>query len=263
MRSEHRALFDDRGVVLRFTAMSRPGAPMAASAQVPEGRSLSSAARAVADQLPGWIVQTEDFGLAAALIKVGARPVRHAFAMQCDLRRAAPKAPAPVGLTAAPLDPLCSDEGWAAVLPSWHAAFPPDHPDHFRGDDPAAIDALRLMVSGAEMGPMHASSSLVQDDAGRTVAGIIVTVTAFDPPWGGPWVIDLWRDPSLRGTGVGPWLLASAQQHLRSDGFVSLGLAVSVSNPARRTYEGAGFRVVAETQTVQMGAETPSVMFPA
>ncbi len=262
-KGEHRAVFDDGRAALRFTALTRPGAPFASGAHVPEGCTLSAAARAAVGQLPGWLLQTEDFGLAAALIKAGARPVRHAFAMQSDLRCYPRPQPAPPGLHAVPLDADCSDEEWADVLPSWHAAFPPDHPDHFRGDDAAAIEALRLLVSGAEIGPMHASSTLVRDDAGSVVAGIIITVNSADPPWNGPWVGDLWRDPSIRGTGVGGWLLGQAQHHLADDGFVSLGLAVSASNPARRTYEAAGFRVVAETQTVQLPADAPTVTFPA
>ncbi|MFN8170846.1 MAG: GNAT family N-acetyltransferase [Candidatus Nanopelagicales bacterium] len=261
--SEHRALFDDRGVVLRFTAMSRPGAPMAASARVPEGRVPSCAARAVAHQLPGWIVQTEDFALAAAMIKAGARPVRHAFVMQRDLRHPIATTAVPRGLRAEPLDAARSVPEWRAVVPSWHAAYPPDHPDHFHGGEAESVEALQQLVSGKELGPMHATSTLAIDADGTPVAGIIVTVTAFDPPWGGPWICDIWRDPRLRGSGVGPWLLASAQRRLREDGFVSLGLAVSVSNPARRSYESAGFRVVAETQTVQMGADAPVVTFPA
>jgi GNAT superfamily N-acetyltransferase len=235
---------------------------MAGSARIPDGRTAPCAAQAAAAQLPGWIVQTEDFSLAAALIKAGARPVRHAFTMQCDLRRPIADVPPPHGLTGVPIDAASSTHAWRAVVPSWHAAYPPDHPDHFRGDDDEAIEALQFLVGGDELGPMHGTSMLAWDGSGRPVAGVIVTVTAFDPPWGGPWVGDIWRDPSLRGTGVGSWLLASAQKGLKDDGYVSLGLAVSVNNPARRTYESAGFRVVAETQTVQMADVAPAVRFP-
>ena len=81
-------------------------------------------------------------------------------------------------------------------------------------------------------------------------AGVIVTDMPFQPPWHGPWVADIWRDPALRGRGVGRWLLARVQQDLIADGCACLGLAVSAGNPARRTYESIGFHTVAQTATV-------------
>jgi GNAT superfamily N-acetyltransferase len=262
MHSEHRALFDDDGASLRFTVLTRPGAPMAANAYVPDGRTTADAARTTMEQLPGWILQTEDFGLAAALVKAGARPTRHAFAMHCDLRPDCPLPPRPVGLTSTTLLVDTDDATWLATLPSWRQAYPPDHPDHFGGDDGAAVAALRQFTSGAELGPLHHASMLLRDDSDRPLAGIIVTVAQSDPPWGGPWIVDVWRDPGLHRCGVGTWMIASAKRTLRADGFVTLGLAVSSGNPARRSYEAAGFRVVAETQTVQVPPAT-AVVFGA
>lgn len=261
MHNEHRALFDPVGAALRFTALPRPGAPMAASACVPDGRSTQDAARCAMEQLPGWIVQTEDLSLAAALVKAGARPTRHAFAMHCDLRADAPVPLQPDGLTATPLTCDTDEATWLSTLPSWRRAYPPDHPDHFLGDDCAAVTAFRQFVSGAELGPLHRASMLLRDGDGRPQAGIIVAVSPSDPPWGGPWIVDVWRDPCLHRRGVGTWMIARIQRTLRDDGFVSLGLAVSSGNPARRSYEAAGFRVVAETQTVQVPTRL-TVQFP-
>lgn len=158
----------------------------------------------------------------------------------------------PDGLT---LDAL-PDEGdrasWLAMLPSWREAFPPDHPDHFEGDDAAAMAFLRRLVDGSELGPLHPASAVVRDVDGRPLAGVLVNLRAGGPPWGGPWIADLWRDPGLRGAGVGAFLIGHVQQALARDGHSSVTLKVTHGNPARRSYERAGFRVVLESQTVAL-----------
>ena len=52
---------------------------------------------------------------------------------------------------------------------------------------------------GTELGRLHPASTLLVDSGDRPVAGIMVNVRLQDPPWGGPWIADIWRDPSLRG----------------------------------------------------------------
>lgn len=250
MSGQHRAVLDDDGAVLRYTVLHRPGTPLAASARLAEGRSASTAADAVVQALAGWLVQTDDLGLAAALVKAGARPVRHASIMQCDLRGRHVSMPAPGDLTATRLAADTSALVWASAVASWRAAYPADHPDHFVGSDHDAATALRVLASGAECGPLNRSSALAHDGEGVIRAGVIVTDMPFQPPWHGPWVADIWRDPALRGRGVGRWLLARVQQDLIADGCACLGLAVSAGNPARRTYESIGFHTVAQTATV-------------
>ncbi len=143
---------------------------------------------------------------------------------------------------------------WAPILPSWRAAFPPDHPDHFDGDDPLAIAFLRRLVDGSELGPLHRSTTLLVDESGTPVAGIMVNIRSQDPPLGGPWIADIWRDPALRGTGVGAMLISHAKRLLSEDGYACLGLAVTAGNPARATYQAQGFRTVTESQTVLLPA---------
>jgi ribosomal protein S18 acetylase RimI-like enzyme len=149
-----------------------------------------------------------------------------------------------------PCDP--DPHEWTQILPSWRAAFPPDHPDHFPGDDDAAIAFLMRLVDGSELGPLHRSTTLLVDEAGRAVAGVVVNLRPQDPPWGGAWIADIWRDPALRGTGLGTTLIDHVKSLLLEDGHAKLTLAVTSGNDARRSYERAGFRVVVESQTLRL-----------
>jgi ribosomal protein S18 acetylase RimI-like enzyme len=213
-------------------------------------RSTSDAARAVIAQLPGWLISTDDLSLAGSLIKAGATPKRHAFVMQCDLRLHPGSALADDRFTPSPLPGRADAGAWASILPSWRAAFPRDHPDHFAGDDKTAVDFILRLVEGTELGPLHRSSTLLRGPDGRCTAGILVNVRPQEPPLGGAWIADVWRDPELRGTGVGGLLIQHAKRLLAEDGHVSLGLAVSAGNPAKGTYEAQGFRTVTQGHTL-------------
>jgi GNAT superfamily N-acetyltransferase len=217
---------------------------------VVRGRTLQDAALAATGQLPGWLLATDDEALAGHLVRAGARPQRHALVMQCDLRELHTSVPIDGRFSCGPLPTLPDAPEWRAILPSWRAAFPGDHPDHFDGDDATAISFLLRLVDGTELGPMHRSTTLLYDPEGAPVAGVIVNIRTQDPPWGGPWIADIWRDPRLRGTGIGAMLICHAQYLLAEDGHVSLGLAVTAGNPARGSYEARGFRTVSESQTV-------------
>jgi ribosomal protein S18 acetylase RimI-like enzyme len=221
-------------------------------AEVVPGRSPVEAAAAVlADpHLAGWLVTTRNSSLAGHLVRQGAAPKRHALLMQCDVRPERPPVPFPDPLSLGPLPASDDRNAWLALLPSWRAAFPPDHPDHFPGDDDAALAFMRRLIDGSELGPLHRASAIVHDDAGRPVAGVMVNVRAQDPPWGGPWIADIWRDPDLRATGVGTALIAHVLATVHDDGLSSVSLAVTQGNPAQRSYERAGFRVVSESHTV-------------
>ena len=259
IHNERRVLTDERGPVLRYVEEQREGTPIADLAHVVSGRSVSEAAAVACARLPGWLLSTDDLALAGRLVMAGAKPRRHAVIMQCDLRAPTPMASLVPHLRLVPLPTTRTDAAWARILPSWRAAFPEDHPDHFAGDDRTAIQFVMRLVDGSELGPMHRSTTLLVDDAGVPVAGIIVNIRQKDPPWGGPWISDLWRDPALRGSGVGPMLLSRAKGLLAEDGHVCLGLAVSAGNAARRTYLTEGFHTVLESQTVLLpGSGAPA-----
>ena len=232
----------------------REGTPLADLATVVPGRTATDAAAAVVGEpgLSGWLLSTENLALAACLVRLGAAPKRHALVMQCDLR----ENPAVGGIdgrfTVTPLPRDPDSALWSAILPSWRLAFPEDHPDHFAGDDAKAIAFHLRLVDGSELGPLHRSSTLLLDEGGQAVAGIMVNIRPQDPPWGGAWIADIWRDPSLRGSGVGGTLIDYAKVLLGEDGYAKLTLAVTSGNPARRSYERAGFKVAIESQTLRL-----------
>ena len=239
---------------MRYLDHVREGTPIADLASVTPGRSASDAAIAVLSDsgLSGWLLATDNPSLAASLVRRGAAPKRHALVMQCDLRQhpASGAATDPYTLSPLPTDP--DPAGWTGILPSWRAAFPPDHPDHFAGDDKSAISFLSRLVDGSELGPLHRSTTVLVDGHGCAVAGIVVNIRPQDPPWGGAWIADIWRDPGLRGSGLGSILIDHAKTLLLEDGHARLSLAVTSGNDARRGYERAGFRLVTESQTVQL-----------
>jgi GNAT superfamily N-acetyltransferase len=258
------ALSDRIGPVLRYVPQHREGTPIADLAGVVSGRAVSDAAKAAIDQLPGWLLATADPTLAGHLVRAGARPRRHATVMQCDLRNVAADIEIDPQFTSTPLPTTATSPQWTAIVPSWRAAFPVEHPDHFDGDDHTAIDFLMRLVDGSELGPMHRSTTLLTDQGGTPIAGIVVNVRTQSPPWGGPWVADIWRDPAIRGSGIGAMLMCHAQRLLTEDGHVSLGLAVTAGNPARHSYEARGFRTVLDSQTVLLPtAPEPEVRFPS
>jgi GNAT superfamily N-acetyltransferase len=250
--------------VLRYVAEHREGTPIADRARVVPGRTFADAAAAAAIQLPGWLLATDDLALSGLLVRAGATLKRHAFVMQCDLRTAVASGDIDPRFTRDALPGTSAATAWTAILPSWRAAFPPEHPDHFDGDDATAVAFIMRLVDGSELGPLHRSTTLLLDSAGTPVAGILINIRAQDPPWGGPWIADIWRDPALHGTGVGTMLIGHAQRLLVEDGHVSLGLAVSAGNSARHTYQACGFHTVNESQTVLLpAAAEPEFRFPS
>lgn len=240
--------------MLRYVHDEREGTPIADLATIVPGRTAVEASTAVlaSPGLSGWLLSTENPVFAAQLVRAGAAPKRHKCVMQCDLREHPGSAPKYGRLR--PTDPPRSADPslWAAILPSWRAAFPADHPDHFDGDDAAAIAFCLRLVDGSELGPLHRSSTLLVDEHDRALAGVLVSVRPQDPPWGGAWIADIWRDPSLRGTGVGTVLIDRVKLLLAEDGHSSLSLAVTRGNSARASYDRAGFRVVVESQTLRL-----------
>jgi ribosomal protein S18 acetylase RimI-like enzyme len=145
-----------------------------------------------------------------------------------------------------------ADVPWEAILPSWKAAYPPGHPDHETGDDQTLIDVhLRPYVEQGALGPAHRSSGVALR-SGQVAAGIIISLRPEPAPFGGPWVTEVWRDPAPKYRGVGSLLIRRAMHLLNEDGYVTLGLAVSHSNPARMVYEALGFEQTSESWTLRL-----------
>ncbi|MDI1290246.1 MAG: GNAT family N-acetyltransferase [bacterium] len=200
-------------------------------------------------QFTGWSLDTQDSSLAHALVNSGATLTRHALIMSCPLDRIGPARPFSEGFELGDVPTTSEVSQWLPVLQSWQAAFPPGHPDYLdMSDPPTAVQFFMRLVDGSEMGPLHRSSCLLIDADGRARAGIIVNIRAGDPPSGGPWISDIWRDPSLRGSGVGPSLIDRAKSQLVEDGYSALTLAVTATNDAARTYEREGFALVMDSK---------------
>lgn len=200
-----------------------------------------------------------------ALLADGATVQRHAHQMRLTLPVAAydnaefvPFAP-----DAAPPVP------WETVIPSFVAAYPPEHPDFMPGGAALIDSYLVPYTAGAQLGPLicHASALALRDDYVRdgyvrddyvrddyVYGGILIV----DRPDEGPWVCDIWRDPRPEYAGTGAALLRWAAARL--DGFDSLGLVVTVGNEAAlRAYERVGFRIESTAWTVRLpSAQAPS-----
>ncbi len=248
-------LSDASGPVVEYQRGVR--AETAYVAVVAPGRTVSEAVSAATELLPGWRLTTSDEGLVQGLIAAGAQLTRRYLLMSCPLTTIEPR-PLPVEFSLGAVPSTSDIDQWEPILQSWQDAFPPGHPDHLDTSDPAtAVQFFMNLVDGSEMGPMHRSSCLLVDAEGRARAGIIVNVRGGEPPEGGAWISDIWRDPSLRATGVGPSLIDRAKIQLLEDGYTALSLAVTTTNQAVRTYEREGFAVVMDTRILQLSTDRP------
>ncbi|MEW9533350.1 GNAT family N-acetyltransferase [Microbispora sp. NPDC049125] len=192
-------------------------------------------------ELRGWAVSAPP-ALGEELVRRGARLVRHAHEMACDLR-AVPIAAGepPEGFRFVPCDRPAEQ-----VFPAWRAAYPPGHPDHHPRDEAKALhEELAPLLGGRIIGRLLPCSVLAVDRGDEVVAGVLITDRD-----GTPWVPEVFRHPARSPRGLGGLLLAGAQARAVADGLTTLGLAVTEGNPARRLYERLGFTVVRTAMTV-------------
>jgi GNAT superfamily N-acetyltransferase len=227
-RPERRKLVDADGVPLaRFVHVERDGRVVADlfELEVPVERALPT----ILAELRGMrVAGTEALG--HALVAAGASAARHAHVYSHDLGER-PTPTLPPGLRFAP-----ADRPAAELLPAYLASHPPQHVDAhvLAGEDSGAH--LARILSGAFGRPL-AGSALAVDVDDRVVGAILVNEFAdTDPPFGGPWVMELFRAPGARGAGRA--LLERALSV--TDG--TLGLAVTHGNPAERLYAALGFK---------------------
>ncbi len=99
------------------------------------------------------------------------------------------------------------------------------------------------------MGDNHRSSLAIIDN-GTPIAAIIISLRDGLPPFGGPWISEIWVEPKHQGQGIAKYLIAHAQVKLKADGYSSLGLAVTNGNQAKQLYENTGFTIVKEFWTL-------------
>jgi GNAT superfamily N-acetyltransferase len=175
--------------------------------------------------------------LARALLDAGAVQRRHARLMTHDLR----EVPADVDPRVVPLA-ASADE----LIPSHQAAYRPDHPDYVLSKDTSAIGQL---LRGELVGPLLPASRMAVLEE-RIVGAAIVNDFPGEPPFAGPWLSELFRDPAVPG--IGRELLRGALAAAAADGLPALGLVVTGGNPAVELYLDEGFRTVREDISVTL-----------
>jgi GNAT superfamily N-acetyltransferase len=237
-RPERRKLVDADGVPLaRFVHETRDGREVADlfELEVPVERALP----AILAELRGMRVAGSE-PLGRALVAAGGTPARHAHVYSHSLReRPTPRLPAGLRFAAA-------DRPAVDLLPAYLSSHSPEHVDAavIVGEDSRAH--LARILSG-ELGRPLAGSALVIDADDRVVAAILVNELAdTDPPFGGPWVMELFRAPGARGAGRA--LLERALAVTEG----TLGLAVTHGNPAERLYVALGFERVLTAFSVDL-----------
>jgi len=203
------------------------------------------------EQLPGWVVATEDTELAEALLAVGSRQVRFSHLFSRDLV-ADPPDPTwlePVlapGVLLRPDGVPLLEQGQLSVR-----AYPHGHTDH-DGDDPEyAASQLARLYGGDYIGPVLDCSTLAMD-GDRLVGVLIVNRMPGAAPMGGPWVSEVFRDPHPRYVGLGTALIHRAMARLAAQHEATLSLVVTDANPARSLYERLGFQFQASSRKVRL-----------
>jgi GNAT superfamily N-acetyltransferase len=248
-RADRRLLCDADGRTLAsFLPGERDGRPLADLVEPADGVPIAAVARQIHTEMTDWKV-AGDVALGRALIALGARPTRHAHVHSRDLRRD----PAPAEWAEAPgIGPL--DATASELLGVYAAAYPPGHVDWLYSGPPADYEAdLEGLLDGRIAGPRLDVSRLAVDAAGRPAGALLVTQLQGEPPFGGPWVAELFRRPGddLRGTGRA--LLQAGLAVATAGGLPALGLAVTEGNAAQALYESLGFTRVRTSLSVVVG----------
>ena len=186
----------------------------------------------------GETVDVEDGPLADALVAAGASVGRRSLLMAIDVATEIDP-----GRFSGATTPMVTDpQRYAGAL---LRAFPPDHPDYDPDipDLPGAERALASYFAGSVIGPFLEASSEATVD-GEVVGGIVIArMSADEASRGGPWVTEVFVEPTHQGAGVGRALFARAVTELRAAGESTLSLAVQIDNPARHVYARLGFEV--------------------
>jgi GNAT superfamily N-acetyltransferase len=247
-RPDWRRLTDDDGRVLAaFLAGRREGRPVADLVEPAPGVPAELIAGRLAAELPGWKVAA-DVAIGRALVALGGRPTRHAHVHSRDLHAhpATAGSPPPEGVRIGPLDRTAAD-----LVEVYAAAYPPGHVDWtYTGAPPDYEADLAGVLSGRIAGPRLDVSRLAVDVTGRPAGALIVTRLEGEPPFGGPWVAELFRRPGPELHGTGRALLEAGLEVATAAGLPALGLAVTEGNPAQALYESLGFERKLSSLTV-------------
>jgi GNAT superfamily N-acetyltransferase len=250
-RPDWRRLLDDEGHTLAsFLYLHRDGGPMADLVET--DAAVEEVAERMVRELSGWKVAGEP-ALGEALVDRGARPTRHAHVHSRDLRAhpaGEPRDPPP-GVTIGPLDRDAD-----ALEGVYRAAYPEDHVDWTYTGPPADFRRdLAGILDGTIAGPRLDVSRLALDARGEPAGVLIATRLEGEPPFGGPWVAELFRRPGDDVRGAGRALLEAGLHAATQAGLPALGLAVTDGNPAQRLYEALGFERVLSSLVVVLSRD--------
>lgn len=245
------ALTADGTTVLWWTRSDddRDGLPWADGAVRPDGVDVADCADVVLRELSGWAFSTSDQELVGALEAHRARVLRSAMPMSLPLTeepalRGVPDRISLGALTGGDLAEQADEIG--AV------AFRAYGSDHGWADEAGAASAMRRAAAGEVLGPLL-DSSVVATRGDAVVGACLVTDREGEPPFGGPWVLDLFRDPDDPAKGIGGAMLAHAARSLRSVGLAALSLAVTADNePALALYRSLGFEQLGQSWTLAL-----------
>ncbi|MEP6665374.1 MAG: GNAT family N-acetyltransferase [Nocardioidaceae bacterium] len=242
-------------LVYSRTESTRSGRPWADGAWRPARIAVEEAVRASMRELPGWAVSTADRELVSAYEADGTTVIRHAHAMSHDLSDIV-SVPATDGLRLEPLSAAQLDRHAARLGALNFAAYPPDHPDHANASVEKAVSEMRAIGRGQVLGPLLNQSHIALND-GKIVGACIVVDRDGEAPEGGPWVIEIFRDPESNVRGIGRSLLTAVLKAAKRSGLPSLSLAVSHSNTrAFELYEALGFADASESWTLALPEPT-------
>jgi GNAT superfamily N-acetyltransferase len=246
-------LYDGDRLVLIFSLeeMLRSGRPWADVAWRPPDVPPDLAADVAVSALAGYALSTTDPALVEALGARGSTELRHAHAMTHPLH------PVPdVAIAAGTEIARITSEDLAAnadALAKLHvAAYAEGHPDREFEDPAPAARELRRFAEGAILGPYLDVSTVARVD-GRLAGVCIVVDRDGEPPDGGPWIVDVFRDPAPDVKGIGAALIAGSIAACAATGLAGLGLAVTHANrTAYDLYRRLGFADTAEAWTLAL-----------
>jgi ribosomal protein S18 acetylase RimI-like enzyme len=236
-------LYDGDGRLLLVYTLAqdaRDGRPCADGAWRPESAPVEATVAEILHRLAGFAFSTSDTALVSSLTGVGAAELRHAHVMSHPLVDL-PRLTVDSRLRINPLSPAQVARHAERLGELAFAAYPVGHPDHSHQTVTSAVEEIRAIGRGELLGQLLAQSRVALSD-GRIVGACLVVDREGSPPEGGPWVIDIFRDPACAVPGVGTALLGSAVAAAKSSGVTGLSLAVSHANDtASSLYGRLGF----------------------
>jgi ribosomal protein S18 acetylase RimI-like enzyme len=244
---------DDGELLLVFTLAesTRDGRTWADGAWRPAAAPVEAVRDVVLEAMSGYAFSTSDTELADALLAAGAVRMRHAHGLSHPLTT----------LPDAPLSPDVQVERLSAEELFTHAeafgdinfrAYAPGHPDHEHGDVDSAAREMRAIALGHILGPYLDVSQVARVD-GVVVGACLVVDREGNPPDGGPWIVDVFRDPDANQPGIGRSMIAEALEVSLRAGLRGLSLAVSHENEnAIGLYRSLGFIEADQSHTLAL-----------